>query len=248
MSNKISKDFLLNCLIENDFNITSVSQIINKTKRHTYRLINKYELIDSLKSNFIKTLTKDSLENILNENNFDYLVVSNKLNITKRHLHRLVKKFEIKTPRKITLENKEVKVKKTKDMSHLQYLNLKYKNDIQFKLKTCFSANLRIRLKNKKILNRTKTEDILKKKLGYTIQDLIKHLEKQFDDKMNWDNYGEYWHIDHIFPESIYIYSSYDDFQFKECWSLKNLRPLSKFENILKSDKIIQPFQTMMII
>jgi hypothetical protein len=38
--------------------------------------------------------------------------------------------------------------------------------------------------------------------LEYTIQDLKIYLESQFDNQMSWDNYGNYWHIDHIIPQS----------------------------------------------
>jgi hypothetical protein len=72
--------------------------------------------------------------------------------------------------------------------------------------------------------------------LGYTTEDLIKHLESQFDDKMSWDNYGSYWHIDHIIPKVLFTYQDLDDPQFKECWGLTNLRPLEGRLNSSKSD------------
>ena len=75
--------------------------------------------------------------------------------------------------------------------------------------------------------------------VGYTLYDLMKHLEKQFDDKMNWNNYAFYWTIDHIKPRSLFDYSSFMDREFKNCWSLNNLRPLEKIENIKKSNKFI---------
>lgn len=70
--------------------------------------------------------------------------------------------------------------------------------------------------------------------VGYTIDDLKEHLEKQFDENMNWDNYGKYWHIDHIRPISGFNIKSYKDFNFKECWKLSNLRPLEAIYNIKK--------------
>jgi hypothetical protein len=73
--------------------------------------------------------------------------------------------------------------------------------------------------------------------LEYTINQLKEHLEKQFDDKMNWENYGIYWHIDHIIPQSILPYSSMQDENFKKCWSLSNLRPLDAKTNILEGVK-----------
>ena len=69
--------------------------------------------------------------------------------------------------------------------------------------------------------------------LGYSIDDLKNHLQKQFDHKMTWDNYGIYWHIDHIIPQSCLPYQSMSDDNFKKCWSLSNLRPLDAKTNIL---------------
>jgi hypothetical protein len=68
--------------------------------------------------------------------------------------------------------------------------------------------------------------------LGYTINDLKQHLEKLFDSNMNWDNYGKYWHLDHKAPQSDLPYSSMEDLNFKECWKLKNLRPLEAKQNM----------------
>lgn len=77
------------------------------------------------------------------------------------------------------------------------------------------------------------------KKLPYTIQQLKDHLEKQFDHNMSWENYGSYWHIDHIYPQSKLPYTNMDHFAFQLCWSLDNLRPLEKSANMVKSNKII---------
>ncbi len=81
-------------------------------------------------------------------------------------------------------------------------------------------------------------------KLPYSVDDLIKHLEKQFEPWMNWDNYGNYqygirrWNIDHIIPQNSLQFESIDEENFQKCWSLENLRPLEALENILKSNKI----------
>ena len=71
------------------------------------------------------------------------------------------------------------------------------------------------------------------KYLEYTIDDLKSHIGRQFDNNMNWDNYGIVWHIDHIVPQSDLPYSSMEDDNFKKCWSLNNLRPLDAKQNIL---------------
>jgi hypothetical protein len=74
--------------------------------------------------------------------------------------------------------------------------------------------------------------------LGYTWDELVSHLEKQFKDGMSWDNYGE-WHIDHIIPQSYLQYSSPKDKEFKKCWALSNLQPLWASENCSKQDRYI---------
>ena len=75
------------------------------------------------------------------------------------------------------------------------------------------------------------------KLVGYSVEQLMAHLEKMFDNNMNWNNYGSYWSIDHIKPVSIFNYQSAEDDEFKQCWSLDNLRPLNHIENIRKSNK-----------
>jgi len=40
------------------------------------------------------------------------------------------------------------------------------------------------------------------KYLGCTFNEYSKYLENQFDENMSWENYGEYWEIDHIIPLS----------------------------------------------
>lgn len=73
--------------------------------------------------------------------------------------------------------------------------------------------------------------------LSYAIQDLKEHIEKQFSGEMSWDNYGIFWHIDHIVPQSDLPYSSMDDDNFKRCWALNNLRPLEAKRNMLEGAK-----------
>ena len=72
--------------------------------------------------------------------------------------------------------------------------------------------------------------------VDYTLKDLMEHLEGQFDAKMNWDNYGNYWHIDHIKPRSLFKYIFPEDKEFRGCWALKNLQPLERIANLRKSN------------
>lgn len=65
----------------------------------------------------------------------------------------------------------------------------------------------------------------------YTLEQLRKHLESQFTPEMSWDNYGEYWEVDHIIPQNMFNYTTHQDKDFQICWSLVNLRPLEKSLN-----------------
>lgn len=74
--------------------------------------------------------------------------------------------------------------------------------------------------------------------VGYTINDLMAHLEGQFKLGMSWENYGALgWHIDHIKPKSLFKYNAPDDVAFKECWALSNLQPLWGYMNSSKGAK-----------
>ena len=61
-------------------------------------------------------------------------------------------------------------------------------------------------------------------------------LQYQFDDEMNWNNYGTYWHIDHVLPVSMFNHEEAE--AVKKCWNWRNLRPLEARKNIKKSNSI----------
>lgn len=77
--------------------------------------------------------------------------------------------------------------------------------------------------------------------LGWTIQELKAHLEKQFRFGMSWKNYGE-WQIDHIKPRSLFSFTTHADPEFKECWALSNLQPLWATENATKGNQYPCPY------
>ena len=84
------------------------------------------------------------------------------------------------------------------------------------------------------------------KYLPYTITELKEHLEKQWESWMDWDNYGgknsnpeKTWQIDHIKPQSSFLYKSMEDPLFLECWRLDNLQPMEKIANIKKGNRQI---------
>lgn len=80
-------------------------------------------------------------------------------------------------------------------------------------------------------IRKPKKFDLISQYLDFTYGSFLVHLELQFTPEMNWENYGEYWEIDHIIPKQKLKYNSPEDKNFKICWSLANLRPLTVVEN-----------------
>ena len=122
-------------------------------------------------------------------------------------------------------------VKKRKNKQQRQ----RKEEDECFCLRTNISRNIGKALKRN---NNNKNGVSCLKCIGYTIRDLKIHLELQFNESMSWENYGSYWHIDHIIPQSYFNYESMDSEEFQKCWTLENLRPLEAKENMIKGNKL----------
>lgn len=72
--------------------------------------------------------------------------------------------------------------------------------------------------------------------VGYSLEQLVQHLERQFLSGMSWENHGD-WHIDHIRPIALFRFESETDVEFRDCWALSNLRPLWALANKSKNAK-----------
>jgi len=151
----------------------------------------------------------------------------NKPKIQTKHLEN---KDEIaKRKKEYTQKNKE-KIREYKR----RYNKDKWKKDPSFRLRRSMGILLNSYLR---IRNLDKGGKGWQNILGYTAKDLKKHLEKLFKPGMGWENYGSYWHIDHIRPQIWFKYETINDSEFKKCWSLENLQPLEAIENSRKSNR-----------
>ena len=107
----------------------------------------------------------------------------------------------------------------------------RYHTDIEFKILEIARSRIRLALQDKGSFNSTTNL------LGCTIKELKQHLESQFTEGMNWDNYGLHgWHIDHKIPCTSFDLS--DLKQQKKCFHYTNLQPLWAEENYRKSNKL----------
>ena len=99
-------------------------------------------------------------------------------------------------------------------------------NDVLYKLR----HTLRSRI-NKAFNRRTeRSRDIL----GCSIEEVRKHLEKQFTEAMTWNNHGTYWEIDHIIP----LASATNKKTLRKLCHYSNLQPLEASTNRAKGAKL----------
>lgn len=124
------------------------------------------------------------------------------------------------------INNKDRIIKQT-----TKYQNNRIKTDPRFKIEKNMRCRLYHALKKKNIKKNNKTFELV----GCTKNELISYLEKQFTPEMNWDNYGPYFHIDHIIPCSAWDLTN--DLELKACFHYTNLQPLVGPENQSKGDK-----------
>jgi hypothetical protein len=145
------------------------------------------------------------------------------------------KKIEIsKKRKKYYLENKKAILE-----SHREYKKEQYENNPTYKLRSLVTRAIGYAIKKHNLS--------VTKYLPYSFDELRNHLEFQFESWMNWENHGVYdpkiwndnnrstwtWNVDHIIPQSDLSYKSMEEDNFRKCWALENLRPLSAKQNFL---------------
>jgi len=107
------------------------------------------------------------------------------------------------------------------------------KNDPGYRLNKNMATDIRNSLRGEK--NGAHWEGLV----GYTCEELMMHLEKQFLPGMTWRNYGRNgWHVDHIIAIYWWNITSVKCKAFKMCWSLENLRPMWGADNIKKGNTL----------
>ena len=74
--------------------------------------------------------------------------------------------------------------------------------------------------------------------IGKSPKDLMAYLMSiNTDPNIVPENYGRYWHADHIVPVSHFDHA--DPKQVEACWTYSNLQPLEKTANLKKYNKIV---------
>lgn len=143
-----------------------------------------------------------------------------------------LKEYQAKYRRENPEKLKELKAKYYQENCEKihAYTRKRYKNDENFRIAKLLRNRLCKSLKSQSAKKSKRTLELA----GCRIDELWKHLEKQFKDGMTRQNQGE-WHIDHIKPCSLFDLT--DPEQQKECFNYKNLQPLWAIDNIKKGNK-----------
>ena len=142
-----------------------------------------------------------------------------------------------------TTYHKSWQAKNSKQYSlyHRKYRNRRLTTDPAYKLRSNISKIIWQALKG------NKNGRSIVKYIAYSFEELKNHIESKFEFWMTWENWGKYikktwddnnsltwsWQLDHIIPQSDLLYISMEDDNFKKCWALSNLRPLSAKQNLL---------------
>ena len=150
----------------------------------------------------------------------------NKTAIKDKHKKRYDKNRDKILKQKREYESRPEVIKQRRKTKNKYYHNkLKHRHDPHTKAK----RNLSRRMRSLFSKNGDQTIDFI----GCSIDDLKLHLEKQFVDGMNWENYGLHgWHVDHIRPCCSFDLT--DPEQQRECFHYTNLQPLWAKDNLAK--------------
>jgi len=122
--------------------------------------------------------------------------------------------------------NKNIEINRVKK---LEYIKEKMSNEPLFKLKFNIRTLIRNSIKRQFTEKSKKTIEIL----GCTYEEFKIYLESQFDENMNWENQGSYWHMDHIKP--ISLATSKDEVYKLNHYT--NFQPLYSLDNLIKGNK-----------
>lgn len=130
-------------------------------------------------------------------------------------------------------------------LTNAERYKMRYSMDTQFNMK----ERMRRQIKKAKTkdgigdcirgaINREGKSNKVEQELGYSIDELMAHLQRLFTKGMTVDKLrsGEI-HVDHIMPKASYDLTDHDE--WVECWSLSNLQPLWALDNLTKSAKIL---------
>ena len=206
-------------------------EIAERMKR--YRKKHRGEIAERKKEQYKKNKIKIAKQHkMYYEKNKKKILERKKKNYVKnRERITEINKKSCEKNRERILERKRKYQKEHKDQQNAYKTRKRHENP-KLRLEHNISSVIRQSLKGQK--NGRQWESLV----GFTLDDLVCHLEKQFTPEVTWDNYGSYWHLDHIIPLSYFKYETAEDTEFKMAWCLDNLQSLQKTLNFSKGNRL----------
>lgn len=162
-------------------------KLLKKKKEHYEN--NKEKILEKKKDYITKNKEKVALSNKIYRESNKEKITEWKLN-NREGILKYNREYQVKNADKISKKAKEYKINNYDKI-------LTYKK--QYREANKHTAAWRMLLHSTLRRFNKKKEGHTIDLLGYSAEDLKKHLESLFTDGMSWDNYGE-WHIDHITP------------------------------------------------
>ena len=134
-------------------------------------------------------------------------------------------KEDIKLKKSIYYKNNKEKIIEKVGL----YQKERMKTDSLYKLTRGIRSLILVSFKNQFTEKSKRTQEIL----GCTYEEFKIYLESKFDENMNWENQGSYWHMDHIKP--ISLATSKDEVYKLNHYT--NFQPLYSLDNLSKGNK-----------
>jgi len=177
---------------------------------------------------------RNTIKEKMKEKNTLYYAENKQAVLEKNKQYREQHKTEIYNQRKEYRNREEVKnhiKQKQKEYLPIRKVKIqeKRKTDLNFKMSEILRSKIHKILKNQK----TSYANLI----GCDLDFLKKWIEFRFTDQMSWENFGEYWQIDHILPINGFDFTKEIDKQI--CFHWTNLQPLTSLDNRQKSDKLL---------
>lgn len=219
---------------------TRVSNVISTLDDKLCNKCNQNKPITRFRPN--RNICKDCVNNRQREIFKDYYK-DNKKNLKLKEKERNEKKIE-------NMDEKTLKCCKVclKDKSIIDFrLNRNTCKDCERDINKNFSKEKKLKCPIYKLicLTRVRIIQTLKKEnktkntieyLGTTSEIFKSWIEFNFEENMNFENHGKYWHVDHVIPVSKFNINKEED--VLKCFNWINLSPLTKIDNLTKSNNI----------
>lgn len=167
----------------------------------------------------------------------------------RRNESKKLHKKEIHVQNKVYYEKNKDKIKEYYQEHYINnketYLknNQKWRNEnkemnnIKAKIRLANDENLRLKknLRNRLHVCIKKNKPTMEY-VGCDLEFLKEWLSYNFKEGMSFENYGPYWHLDHVLPCSKFNFENEDD--ITKCFSWYNIQPLEGNLNMSKSNNI----------